>query len=210
MIPNIIHYCWFSGEEMPVVVKDCISSWHRYMPDYEYRLWDMKAIEEIDSQFLREAIEARKWAFAADYVRLWAVEKYGGIYLDTDMELYSSLEPFRSDRMFIGMEQSPNMLAGRPWSFLTAHIFGAEAHHPFLQDCMEYYKGRHFLVSTSDKLPEKEDSVANHKCLGSWRSGADCGSEVVTKPTFRRYLGNGLRMIIINIFKKMGYVLMRI
>lgn len=262
MIANIIHYCWFSGEEMPAVVKDCISSWHRYMPDYEYRLWDMKAIEEIDSQFLREAIEARKWAFAADYVRLWAVEKYGGIYLDTDMELYSSLEPFRSDRMFIGMEQSPNMLAGRPWSFLTAHIFGAEAHHPFLQDCMEYYKGRHFLVSTSDKLPErfrydmrtspeifalmansrydynpsikrdnkqicrdgltiyeprifdalvkKEDSVANHKCLGSWRSGADCGSEVVTKPTFRRYLGNGLRMIIINIFKKMGYVLMRI
>lgn len=73
------------------------------------------------------------------------------------------------------------------------------------RDGLTIYEPRIF-----DALVKKEDSVANHKCLGSWRSGADCGSEVVTKPTFRRYLGNGLRMIIINIFKKMGYVLMRI
>ena len=84
MIPKIIHYTWFSGDEYPEKIKKCIDSWHRFMPDYEFRLWDMKSIENIDSPFLKEAIKMKKWAYAADMVRCYAVYNFGGIYLDTD------------------------------------------------------------------------------------------------------------------------------
>lgn len=154
MIPKIIHYCWFSGEEMPPIVKKCIDSWHRYMPDYEYRLWDMESIREIDIPFVREALECRKWAFAADYVRVWAVEKYGGIYIDSDVEMLGSLDCFLSDRMFIGRESNPNVIESRPWIFLTSHIFGAEPHHPFLKDCLIYYECRRFKILDNKRLPE--------------------------------------------------------
>ena len=63
MIPKIIHYTWFSGEEMPQIVKDCILSWKRLMPDYEYRLWDREAIKDLDSEFLQEALAVLKWAY---------------------------------------------------------------------------------------------------------------------------------------------------
>ena len=66
MIPKIIHYTWFSNDEMPANTIECINTWKQFMPDYELRLWDMKALQEIDSDFLQEALEAKKWAFAAD------------------------------------------------------------------------------------------------------------------------------------------------
>ena len=97
MIPKIIHYTWFSGEEMPPIVKDCIASWKRVMPDYEYRLWDMEAIMDLDSEFLKEALAVKKWAYAADYVRLYALYQEGGIYLDTDVELLKPLDDFLYD-----------------------------------------------------------------------------------------------------------------
>lgn len=154
MIPNVIHYCWFSDDEMPPIVKKCIDSWHRYCPDYEFRLWDMESIRDIDVPYLREALECRKWAFAADYVRLWAVEKYGGIYLDSDIQLLKSLDEFRGCRMFIGREEPFHVRRWRPLQFLTSHIFGAEAHHPFLKDCLLYYTTRHFHITDEVRLPE--------------------------------------------------------
>lgn len=125
------------------------------MPDYEYRLWDMKAIAEIDVPFVREALECRKWAFAADYVRLWAVEKFGGIYIDTDVELLSSLDPFLDCRLFIGREEYHHVRNWYPQQFLTSHLFGAEPHHPFIKDCLLYYTTRHFKISDDTRLPDE-------------------------------------------------------
>ena len=90
MIPKIIHYTWFSGDEMPQIVNECMASWERHLPDYEFRLWDMDAIKDIDAVFLREALSVKKWAYAADYVRLYALYHEGGIYLDTDVMVYKS------------------------------------------------------------------------------------------------------------------------
>lgn len=154
MIPKIIHYCWFSDEEFPPIVKKCIDSWHRHMPDYEFRLWDMEAIKDIDIPFVREALECRKWAFASDYVRLYAVEKYGGIYLDTDIEVFESFDKLLDSRMFVGREVITNIYNGRPVQFLTSHVYGAEAHHPFIKDLMLYYETRHFMITEEKRLPE--------------------------------------------------------
>lgn len=157
MIKKLIHYTWFSGEEMPDLIKKCIDSWHKYLPDYEFKLWDRAAAEAIDSVFLKEALSVKKWAFVADYVRLYAVYHEGGIYLDTDVELRSSFDPFLNHRMFIGKEhwlQLAQEFKPGLSVYLTSHCFGAEAGHPFLKRCLDYYAERHFIVSKSPDLPE--------------------------------------------------------
>lgn len=155
MIPKIIHYTWFSGDEMPPVVKDCIASWKQFMPDYEFRLWDMNATKCIDSVFLQEALSVGKWAYAADYVRLYALYHEGGIYLDTDVRVFKSFDDLLHHKVFIGKEDALNQLQlEHKWAlFLTSHCMGAEPRSEFIFDCLRYFKDRHFVISTDDKLP---------------------------------------------------------
>lgn len=83
MIPKIIHYCWFGYGEMPELVQRCMASWHQFMPDWTYTCWNEDNFDIVSApQYVREAYEARKYAFASDYVRLWALEQYGGVCMD--------------------------------------------------------------------------------------------------------------------------------
>ncbi len=157
MIPKIIHYTWFSGDEYPEDTKRCIESWHKIMPDYEFRLWDMKSLEVIDSVFLREALQMKKWACAADVVRCYAIYNFGGIYMDTDVEVYKSFDEYLNLRAFIGKENSIHkpVLRARSYSnFLSSHCFGAEKGHPFIKDCLDFYDNRVFIQSTNPRQPE--------------------------------------------------------
>ena len=79
-IPKIIHYCWLSGEPFPQNVKKCIASWHKFLPDYELILWDLKRFPLEKNIWVKQAFESKKYAFAADYIRLYAVYHFGGIY----------------------------------------------------------------------------------------------------------------------------------
>lgn len=81
MIPKIIHYIWLGGNPIPPSIKECIDSWKRHMPEYQYILWDDSKINDFDSIFIKEAISEKKWAFASDVIRLYALHEYGGIYL---------------------------------------------------------------------------------------------------------------------------------
>lgn len=153
MIPKIIHYTWFSGEEFPVEIQECVDSWKRMMPNYELRKWDMDAIENIDSIFLKEAISAKKWAYAADFIRLYAIYNYGGIYLDTDAKVYKSFDRFLNSRAFIGKENSIHYSGGICAQYLSSHCFGAEKEHPFVKLCLDYYEDRHFITSDNEQLP---------------------------------------------------------
>lgn len=157
MIPKIIHYSWFSGDPYPEPVRLYMETWKRVLPDYEFVLWDMERAKEIDAVFFREAIQERKWAFAADYLRCYAVYKYGGIWLDTDVELFQSLDSFLGNRCFIGKEGRPLFNIADSFRYiypLTAHCFGAEKGHPFIHQCVEYYHNRHFVTSVDHSLPE--------------------------------------------------------
>ena len=155
MIPKIIHYSWFSGEPYPDDLQRCMDTWPRVLPDYELRLWDGRALREIGNTFANEAVSARKWAFAADFLRLYAVHRYGGIWLDTDVEMFRSFDRFLNDPMFIGREYYVSHDGGRDTCALTAHCFGAEAGHPFVEECLEYYEHRHFIRSRNERLPER-------------------------------------------------------
>lgn len=58
-------------------------TWFRVTPDYEIKCWDMHTIPNI--LWVQEAISVKKWVFAADYIRLYALYTEGGKYLDTDV-----------------------------------------------------------------------------------------------------------------------------
>lgn len=153
MIPKIIHYIWLGSDNYPPIVEQCIASWKHFLLDYEFRCWSEKDIAQIDSIWLSECLSAKKWAFAADFIRLWAIREYGGIYLDTDCLVCRSFDDLLTAKMFIGRENSVHIDGHRTENYLTSCCFGAEAHHPFIEQCYAYYVNRHFVTSSDKSLP---------------------------------------------------------
>lgn len=106
-IPRIIHYCWFGGKPLPKFALRCIASWQKYMPEYELRLWNEQNFDVYSVPFVREAYHAGKYAFVSDYARLWVIHRYGGVYLDTDVELLRSLAPICQTGAWLARESNP-------------------------------------------------------------------------------------------------------
>ena len=124
---------------MSELVQTCIASWHTHMPDWEFRLWSEDNFEIATSpQYVREAYEAKKYAFVSDYVRLWALEREGGIYLDTDVEVLRSFDSLLGDTAFIGLEESLALLPG-------TCVMGCEAHCLWVKDMLATYENATFL-----------------------------------------------------------------
>ena len=138
IIPKIIHYCWFGKGEMPELAKKCIESWMKYLPEYEMRLWNEDTFDLDMYPYAREAYENRKFAFVTDVVRLWALEKYGGIYMDTDVEILKPLDDLLMLPAFTGYEAS---LSNAPVTGLMA----SAPHGIWVREQLAYYEGRHFV-----------------------------------------------------------------
>lgn len=136
MIPKIIHYCWLSGDPYPEKIKYCIDSWKKFLPDYEFMLWDLNRFDINSSIWVKEAFEVKKYAFAADYIRLYALYTYGGIYLDTDVEVLRSFDSLLDLKYFIGKENTPHGI--------EAAILGAEKGTIWIKTCLAHYQNRHF------------------------------------------------------------------
>ena len=142
MIPKIIHYCWFSGEPYPDLVKRCLRSWQRVLPEYKLRLWDDKSFDFDSVSFVREAMAAKKYAFAADYIRLYALYTEGGIYLDSDVEVLKSFDSFLNNSFFTGTE--PYIIDNKIYYDLECAILGSEKGQSFLKEALALYNGMHF------------------------------------------------------------------
>ena len=138
MIPKIVHYCWLGDDAYPDLVKNCIQSWKQKLPDWELKLWDKKCLKELDSSWVLEAYEAKKYAFAADYIRLYAVYTYGGFYLDSDVEVLKDFAPLLKYPYVFCAENSEGDI--------EAATFGAEPHNQFVLRCLSYYEGKHFVL----------------------------------------------------------------
>ena len=155
-IPKVIHYCWFGGNEPSEKMKYCIETWKKFLPDYEIKEWNDENIKDIKSSYLEAAVKNKMWAFVADYVRFWALYNYGGIYLDTDVEVFKSFNNLLDENdFFIGLESSKEGAL----SIGTATI-GAIKNLPMLDDVLKMYdehepirKNGHFdYFSTSPKM----------------------------------------------------------
>lgn len=104
MIPKIIHYCWLSNDPIPSNIQHYMDSWKKYLPDYEFIHWNFDKFDKSSSRWVSEAFDNKKYAFAADYIRLYALYHYGGIYLDMDVEVLKSFNPFLSLQTMMGWQ----------------------------------------------------------------------------------------------------------
>ena len=103
---KVIHYCWFGGKPLPKLAKKCIKSWKKYLPDYEIKEWNEKNFDINMCPFVKGAYENKKWAFVADYARMYALYNEGGIYFDTDMEIINNVDFLKEKDVFIGYEEN--------------------------------------------------------------------------------------------------------
>ena len=147
MIPKIIHLCWLSGDPYPPKIQACLDTWKKVLPDYEIMLWDTKRFDVNSTPWTKQAFEARKYAFVADYIRLYAVYNYGGIYLDSDVEVLKPFDEFLELPYFTGVEAGPGCVE------LAA--FGAEKGTGWIKLMLDYYQNRNFIQEdgTMDMIP---------------------------------------------------------
>lgn len=138
MIPKRIHYCWFGHGEMPQLAKDCIASWHKYMPDWEYKLWNEDNFDINIVPYTQEAYESGKYAFVSDYVRLWALENYGGLYLDTDVEVFKPFDDLMDYAAFAGFE-------GSKFTPLGTCVMASKANGEWVSEQLNVYQNRRFV-----------------------------------------------------------------
>ena len=121
MIPKIIHYCWFGGNEKPALAKKCIASWKKFSPDWEIREWNESNFPIQRYPYAAYCLANQKWAFLSDFVRLVVVAEHGGVYFDTDVELLRPLDELCRFDAFYGFESDTTVATGLG--------FGAEAGH---------------------------------------------------------------------------------
>lgn len=136
MIPKIIHYCWFGGKELPEEAKRCIESWKKFLPDYEIKEWNESNFDISQNQYVREAYESRKFAFVTDYVRLYALAKEGGVYMDTDVEVLKSYNPFLHHTAFSGFENN---------NYVPTGMMASEKGGRWVSDLLAGYADRRFI-----------------------------------------------------------------
>ena len=137
MIPKLFHLCWLSGDPYPWKIDYCINSWKKHNPDYEVMLWDKSRFDVNSTPWTKQAFEAGKYAFVADYIRLYAVYNYGGIYLDSDVEVIKSFDDMLDLPYFVGSETEETSIE------LAA--FGAEKGARWVKTALDYYEGRNFF-----------------------------------------------------------------
>ncbi|MDE6269577.1 MAG: glycosyl transferase [Muribaculaceae bacterium] len=137
MIPKVIHYCWLSNDPVPPKLQACIDSWKRVMPDYEVKLWNFDRFPRGKSAWVDQAFDCRKYAFAADYIRAYALYHEGGIYFDSDVEAV---------RPFDDLLEAPYAVCRECGSgLIEAAAMCAEAGHPLMGRLLDYYDNRRFV-----------------------------------------------------------------
>ena len=149
MIPKLIHYCWLSNDPVPAVLQEYMESWKKVLPDYEWVHWSFDRFDKSSSLWVSQAFDNKKYAFAADYIRLYALYNYGGIYLDMDVEVVKSYDEFLGLREMICFENSKD-------NRLEVAAFGVEKGAQWVKDCLAYYENRAFV---------KEDGTFDTKVL---------------------------------------------
>ena len=138
MIPKIIHYCWLSNDEIPDVFVRYIESWKKKMPEYKFILWNFDRFDWEKSVWVQEAFSNKKYAFAADYIRLFALYTYGGIYLDMDIEVLKPFDELLDSSYMLAYEKEPG-------DGIEAGCLGASKGSMYIKKCLDYYENRHFI-----------------------------------------------------------------
>ncbi len=140
MIPKIIHYCWFGKEKMPEVAIECIKTWKKFFPDWKVIEWNEDNYDLSEIQYIKDAYSLKKWAFVSDLVRLDVLYRYGGIYLDIDVEFIKPLPAnYLNFKGFMGFEYTYTIAPGL--------IFGVEKENSFIKEILDSYVNERFYYN---------------------------------------------------------------
>lgn len=137
VIPGIIHAIWFSGEPMPELYQRCLLSWKKYAPDMEIKIWDLETYKPDHCLFFEQAIEHGNWSFASDYARADLLRRYGGVYMDLDVEMLRPIDDLLYNDAYMSFESLDRIECGSG--------MGAKPGHPILQEICESYERRPYL-----------------------------------------------------------------
>lgn len=154
MIPKKLHYCWFGRNPKPQLVQKCIESWKKYCPDWEIIEWNEDNYDISKSEFCKQAYENKKWAFVSDYARFDILNQYGGVYVDTDVEIIASIDEFLRHTLFSGYETDRWVAPGL--------ILGGESGQDVLKSVLNAYDHAAFM----------ENGTENHKTVGEFFTAA--------------------------------------
>ncbi|MBR1783974.1 MAG: glycosyl transferase [Bacteroidales bacterium] len=168
MIPRIIHYCWFGGSPLPAEAEECLSSWHEHMPDWDYRLWNEDNFDVQSHPYAAEAYAMGKYAFVSDYVRLWTLEREGGVYLDTDVKVFRPFDNLLSFPAFAGFEGSKHKPMG-------TCVLATQAHGEWVSEMLHLYDGLHFIMpnGTPDLTTNVQRLTAHMTSNGLRQNGTE-------------------------------------
>ena len=150
-IPKVIHYCWFGNSPLSEEAKECIESWKKFCPDYEIKEWNESNFDVFQCEYTKEAYMKKKWAFVSDYARFWILYNYGGVYLDTDVELIKALDSIINKGQFMAKElgEEKNQYFCNPGLGMAAKPFD-----PFIKKMIDYYDHIHFIDSNGKVINE--------------------------------------------------------
>lgn len=143
MIPKIIHYVWFGGGEKPELLQNCLKSWQKHCPDYEIKEWNESNFDVSVNKFASEALKHKKYGYVADYIRIAVLKKYGGIYLDTDVEIVKPFDDLLSNDFMISFENG---------AYCETAVLGSVPNHPLLDKLKQFYEHRSFLIKGKPDL----------------------------------------------------------
>lgn len=187
MIPKIIHACWLGNGEMPDDQKEYIEGWKKLHPDYEIKIWTDETFNEYldDSLFVKEALERKKYGFLSDYFRFTVLYKFGGIYVDTDVEMLKNLDEFLNCKMFMGFIFD---------SSIGTALFGTEKGNPLMLEWLkileeDFEKKKDFTVSNDWITKYFLDNFSDFRLNGK-RQSLECGIEIYPKDWFERFQTN--------------------
>lgn len=142
---KIIHYCWFGGNPKSSTIVKCINSWKMYFPDWEIYEWNEQNFDVTCNLYVRQAYSEKKWAFVSDYCRFWALEKFGGIYFDTDVEVIRPFEPLLRNEAFSGFETDKFIAPGLV-------LYSKNPGNPIIKSTREYYDSASFLDENGNRI----------------------------------------------------------
>lgn len=141
MIPKVIHCVWLGNEIIPMEVQKNINDWKQKLPNYSMNIWTEKNIPltklRNENKFLNECYKRKLWAFVSDYIRLWILYNYGGIYLDTDVEIIKNFDPLLTNRGFMGYEAGNEKLG----EYIGSGVIGAEKGNKTIKRLLSFYDG---------------------------------------------------------------------
>lgn len=136
-IPKIIHYCWFGKGEKTKLIKKCMDTWKKYLPEYKIIEWNEENFDITCNEYVKEAYYNKKYAFVSDYVRLKVLYDNGGIYFDTDIEVLKSLNNcLEKGNDIYGFERDIIIMTG---------VMIANVNSKIIKEFLEFYENKHFV-----------------------------------------------------------------